>query len=752
MAKAKQKSTVIERAKKFFDRVVAYEAEQRKAEIDDIRFVGLLDQWPANIKQIREQDPQGARPCLVVDKVNQYKNQIVNNIRQNRAGIKVRPVDDYADIEVAEVYQGIVRHIEDRSKADIAYDWAAEGAVVSGLGYFRVLTEYVGDSFEQDIRIERIKNRFTVYFDDTSTEPDGSDAQQVIITELVDRDAFKDMYSDANPCDWATATGDNQNKWVTEKEVRIAEYFYIEKVKDELYQLEDGSAIYASEYAEKFAGQEAPQIINKRAQTRKVVKWCKLTAEDELESTIIPCSFIPVIKVIGIETDIDGKSHYRGIVRGVKDAQRMYNYNRSTIAESLNLTVKAPFIGYTGQFKTAGDKWAAANRVNYAYLEADPVSVNGTLAPLPQRQGFAGVPAGLMADIQTSEHDIQAALGMYQASIGQDSDAKSGRALNAQRQQGDIATFHFPDNLAKSIRHAGRIIVEMIPQIYDTTRVVRILGEDGSTEYAKLDPSTPEAVTKQVDDNGQIQKIYNIGVGKYDVTVTTGASFATKRQEGAEFITQLVQTSPDLMPIVGDLLFKAMDMPYADEISERLKKMMPPQLQEQPEGGDSPEVQQVKQQASQIIEQLSAQLQAAEQAMAEADQEAQQLVAKAENAQGKAEVDAAKIELEAKKLEVDAFRAETERLALQKEAIEQMQANPNFEEFMQANQVMMENLTNNVMASLAQSQELIEQMGNKSKVIEMVSPSGKVYRGQVVDGQVQIETPSGETFTGQIQE
>ena len=215
MAKAKQKSTVIERAKKFFDRVVAYEAEQRKAEIDDIRFVGLLDQWPANIKQIREQDPQGARPCLVVDKVNQYKNQIVNNIRQNRAGIKVRPIDDSADIEVAEVYQGIVRHIEDRSKADIAYDWAAEGAVVSGLGYFRVLTEYVGDSFEQDIRIERIKNRFTVYFDDTSTEPDGSDAQQVIITELVDREVFKEMYPNANPCDWATATGDNQNKWVT---------------------------------------------------------------------------------------------------------------------------------------------------------------------------------------------------------------------------------------------------------------------------------------------------------------------------------------------------------------------------------------------------------------------------------------------------------------------------------------------------------------------------------------------------------
>lgn len=738
MAKAK-KSTVIERAKKFFDRVVAHEAEQRRAELDDIRFVGLLEQWPANIRQIREQDPNGARPCLVVDKVNQYKNQIVNNIRQNRAGIKVRPVDDYADIEVADVLQGIVRHIEDRSKADIAYDWAGECAVVSGVGYFRILTEYVGDTFEQDIRIERIKNRFTVYFDDTSVEPDGSDAKQVIVTELVDREAFKEMYPDANPCDWKSATGDNQNTWVTEKEVRIAEYFYIEQVADTLYQLEDGGAIYKTAYEEKFAGQQAPMVVRQRPQTRPVVKWCKLTAMDELESTIIPCSFIPVIKVIGIETDIDGKSYYRGIVRGVKDAQRMYNYNRSTIAENLNLTIKAPYIGYTGQFKTSGDKWAAANRNNYAYLEADPVTVNNNLAPLPQRQGFAGVPAGLMADIQTSEHDIQSALGMYQASIGQDSDAKSGRALNAQRQQGDMATFHFPDNLAKSIRHAGRVIVEMIPKIYDTTRVVRILGEDGSSDYAKLDPSSPEAVTKQPDERGEIQKIYNIGVGTYDVTVTTGASFATKRQEGAEFITQLVQTSPDLMPIVGDLLFKAMDMPYADDISERLKKMMPPQLQEQPEGGESPEVMQVKQQAQQIIEQLTQQLQAAEQAMQEADREAQELVAKAENAQGKAEVDAAKValdekklelearklEFEAQKLELEGYKAQTERQGMQNEHMETLQAMPEYQDTQNANTQILQQL----LMVLAEQQAQANQP--KNKVIEIMAPSGKVYTGQV---------------------
>jgi len=707
----KKESDIIDRAKKFFDRVVAWEAEQRVNELDDIRFVGLLEQWPENIKKIREADPQGARPCLVVDKVNQYKNQIVNNIRQNRAGIKVRPVDDYSDEEVAEVIQGIVRHIEDRSKADIAYDWAAEGAVVSGLGYFRILTEYVGDSFEQDIRIERIKNRFSVYFDDSSVEPDGSDAMQVIVTEFVNRDEFKSMYPDADQCDWSTATGDTRNKWITEESVRLAEYFYVDLVKDNLLLLEDGSVIFESEYAEK-AG-ELPPVIKARPQDKRVVRWCKLSAFDVLESTVIPCSFIPIIKVIGIETDVDGKSMYRGIVRGVKDAQRMYNYNRSTIAESLNLTVKAPFIGATGQFKTAGDKWAAANRVNFAYLEYDPVTVNGNLVGAPQRQGFAGVPSGLMADIQTSEHDIQSALGMYQASIGQDSDAKSGRALNAQRQQGDMATFHFPDNLAKSIRHAGRVIVEMIPKIYDTTRVVRILGEDGEAQQAHIDPNSDEAVKEYRDEMGEIKKIYNIGMGKYDVTVTTGASFATKRQEGAEFITQLVQTSPDLMPIVGDLLFKAMDMPYADEISKRLKKMLPEPLQEKEEGGESQEVTAVKQQASQIIQELQAQIDAANQAMQEAEQEAQELQAKADSAQSKSDVDMYRADNEAKKIEIEAFKAETERLALQKDAVEQMQQNANFEAFMQNNESMMENLTNNIMASLARSEQVINALLNQ---------------------------------------
>lgn len=663
------KSDVLAKAKAFFERAQAYESAQRSEELDDIRFVGLLEQWPEDIRRIREGDPQGARPCLTVDKVNQYKNQIVNNIRMNSPSIKVRPVDDAADAEVAEVMNGIIRHIESESNADLAYDWASEGSVDSGVGFFRIVTEYVNGTFQQEIKIKKIPNRFSVYRDPDSYELDGSDQKECLITEMMTRKAFKKMYPDAECAEWSSSSGD-VNTWVTENEIRVAEYFYCDYEKDILLLTESGDSVYASEFETKFANTEPPVIIDRREATRKVVKWAKLSGSEILEESTFAGSYIPIIPVFGIITVVDGRMYWRGIIRGAKDPQRMYNYNRSTIAESLALTVKAPFIGATGQFNTSSKRWASANRVNYAYLEYDPVTTNGQLAPPPQRQGFAGVPSGLLQDIQTSEHDIQAGLGMYQASLGQDSNAKSGRALNAQRQQGDIATFHFPDNLAKSVAHAGRIIVEIIPKYYDTQRVIRILGEDGSQDFAKIDPEQQEAVSEYRDEQNEVNKIYNLGVGKYDVIATSGASFATKREEGAEFLTQLAQTSPDLMPIIGDLLFKSLDVPYADEVAERLKKMQPPELKD--EKGQSPEVQavmqqaeQVKVQATEMISDLQMQLEQAAQVI----QEREQAIVDAES---KAQSEAQKLAIEADKLNIERFKAETDRLKVEFDSVKSM--------------------------------------------------------------------------------
>jgi hypothetical protein len=586
----------------------------------------------------------------------------------NSPSIKVRPVDDSADVEVAEVMNGIIRHIESESKADLAYDWASEGSVDSGLGFFRIVTEYVHGTFQQEIKIKKIPNRFSVYRDPDSYEIDGSDQKECLITEMVTRKAFKKMYPKADACEWSSSSGDT-NTWVTENEIRIAEYFYCDYEKDVLYLLESGDSIYASQYAEKYADTEKPVVIDQREASRKVVKWAKLSGAEVLEESTFAGSYIPVIPVFGIVTVVDGRMHWRGIVRGAKDPQRMYNYNRSTIAESLSLTVKAPFIGATGQFKSTSKRWASANRVNYAYLEYDPVTTNGQLAPPPQRQGFAGVPAGLLQDIQTSEHDIQAGLGMYQASLGQDSNAKSGRALNAQRQQGDIATFHFPDNLAKSVAHAGKIIVEIIPKYYDTQRVIRILGEDGSQEFAKIDPTQEQAVTEMQDENAEVKKIYNLGVGKYDVVATSGASFASKREEGAEFLTALAQSNPDLMPVIGDLLFKSLDVPYAEEVAERLKKLQPPEIKDD-EGAPSPEVQAVMQQAEQVKMQATEMISELQNQLEQAGQVIQEREQALNDAQMKSQGDEQKLSIEAEKLEIERYKAETDRLKVEIDAVQ----------------------------------------------------------------------------------
>jgi hypothetical protein len=670
-----RKADLLSRAKKYFERVEAYESDQRRLEKEDIEFVGLLKQWPDDIRNFRENDPQGARPCLTVDKTNQYKNQIVNQIRQNRPSIKVRPVDDNADIEVAEIYDGIVRHIQDVSRADIAYDWAAECAVDAGLGFFRITTEYCGDSFEQEIKVCKISNRFSCYAPPESQEPDGQDYEEFGIAEMVPRSQFKREYPNADLSDF-TVGQSRVDWWNDEHDVRVAEYFYCDYVEDTLLLLDDGNSVFASEFLKDIEETEYPvitqRVLKQRPAKRKVVKWCKLSGSSILEETEIVGQFIPVVPVYGIETVVEGRKYWRGIIRGVKDAQRMYNYNRSTIAEALSLTNRVPYIGAVGQFKTKFKNWMRANVANYAFLEYDPVTIDGVMAPPPQRQGFAGPPTGLLADIETSEHDIQAALGMYQASIGQNTNAKSGRALNSEKVAGDMATFHFPDNLARSMRQAGRIMVGMIPHIYDTQRVVRILGEDGTPNYAQLDPEQDEAMRKTRAMDGTIKKIYNIGVGQYDVTVSIGSSYATKRQEGADFLTQVAQSSPDLMPVIGDVLFKSLDMPYADEIANRLKKMLDPKLQDDA-SGDSPEVQQIKMQMGQHIEQLTQRLQDAESAMQAAEVEAQELQRKATDNQVKQEVEMLKVSLEERKIQIDEYKAETERLKVEIEAYQNAQ-------------------------------------------------------------------------------
>lgn len=639
--------------------------KNRERYVEDMEFASGK-QWPDAIVKEREKKGQ---PCLVVDKLNQYIRQVVNDSRQNRPSIKIRPVDSQADPETAEMMQGLVRHIEERSNADVAYDTALECAVKGGMGYFRVLTEYAHDeTFEQELCIKRIRNPLTVWIDPNCQEPDGSDAKYVFIVEDLEEDEFKLLYPDAKSKSDIETDDVSKSDWVGEK-IRVAEYFEVVKKDRTLHQLDDGTTCTDEEYQLAIKeGIQVPAIIESREVPVNVVMWSKSNGVEYLKKPQEWAGkYIPIIPVWGNETDIEGEVNYTGLINSAKDAARLYNYSRSAFAERVALAPKSPYIAAAGQIENYPE-WQDANQTNYSTLTYDPLEIGGSLVGAPQRQPASDIPSGFSQDMQLSEHDIQGALGMYSASLGQQGNEKSGRAIVARQREGDTGTFHYHDNLARAIRHLGRILVDLIPKVYDSKRVLRIVGVDGETSNVTVNPDLQQASTKMGS-----QTIYNLNVGIYDVVVDSGASYTTKRQEAAEGMAQLFQGQPQLMGVIGDIFFRNLDWPGADDIADRLKLMLPPNIQqaEQKEGEQSPEVQAVMAQAQQAIQEREQAIQMAQQHIQQLMAEMEQLKAKADSKEGdtqakfgELQIKQADLQLKEQELQIKAFEAETERMSI----------------------------------------------------------------------------------------
>jgi hypothetical protein len=599
---------IISVAKSRFTMAVSAYSESREDELDDLRFyAGSPDnqfQWPADVLATRgsvQGQTINARPCLTINKLPQHVRQVTNDQRQNRPSGKVIPVDDKADVEVAEIFDGLVRHIEYISDADVAYDTACENQVSYGEGYIRLLTEYCDDnSFNQDIKIGRIRNSFSVYMDPTIQDPCGSDAQWCFITEDLTKEEYERQFPDSQPISsmMAQGVGDASiSQWVSENTVRIAEYFYIEHEKATL------NLYYGNVSAMKGSPQDQEMAMNGMKPIRsrivdvKKVKWCKINGFEILESQDWAGSSIPVVRVVGNEFEIDGRIYVSGIVRNAKDAQRMYNYWTSQEAEMLALAPKAPFIGYGGQFEGYEMQWKTANTTNWPYLEVNPDVTDGAggVLPLPQRAPPPLPQTGLIQAKMGASDDIKGTTGQYDSSLGQTSNERSGKAILARERQADVGTYHYVDNLARAVRYITRQIVDLVPKIYDTERIARIIGIDGETDIIKVNPNQPMPVNKIRDEQGIVlEKIYNLGVGRYDVCVTTGPSYMTKRQEALEAMAQLLQGNPQLWAVAGDLFIKNMDWPGADEMSKRFAKTIDPKIMEG--GDDSPEMQAAKMQ------------------------------------------------------------------------------------------------------------------------------------------------------------
>ena len=592
-------------------------SDSREDELDDLRFMaGSPDnawQWPADVLATRgavQGQTINARPCLTINKLPQHVRLVTNEQRQNRPSGKVIPADDKADVAVAEVFQGIVRHIEYLSDADVAYDTACDNQVTYGEGYIRILTEYCReDSFDQDLKIGRVRNSFSVYMDPMIHDPCGSDAEWCFITEDIPKEEYERLYPDALPISvmMSQGVGDQSlSMWMSQETVRIAEYFYIEHQKKKLNLYPDNITAFEGSPQDKQLKAMFGKPLKSRTSEHRQVKWLKTNGFEVLEERDWAGKWIPVIRVVGNEFEVDGQLYISGLVRNAKDAQRMYNYWVSQEAEMLALAPKAPFIGYGGQFEGYETNWKTANTNNWPYLEVNPdvTDGNGSPLPLPERAQPPMAQTGLIQAKVGAGEDIKATTGQYDSSIGATSNERTGRAILARQNQGDTSTYHYVDNLARAVRYTTRQLVDLIPKIYDTERVARIVGLDGEVDMVKINPNQPEPVRviKDPITGLDIDKIYNPSIGIYDVVVTTGPSYATKRQEAMEAMQMILQTNPQLWGVAGDLFIKNMDWPGAQEMAARFAKTLDPKVLDNTD--ESPEAQMMRAQMNDMANQM----------------------------------------------------------------------------------------------------------------------------------------------------
>ena len=590
----------IDEAKKFLKLANDADTNNRSEALEDLKFAAG-DQWPVEIQNSRTLE---ARPCLTINKIDAYVRQVTNQQRQQRPRIKVHGMNSQSDAKVADILTGICRHIEVNSDADHAYDNAFNYAVRMGFGYWRVKTDYVReDSFDQEIYIEPIHNPFTVYFDPNSTLPDGSDAEKCLITQIVSKDVFRKMYPDADDGTGFTqrGTGDGNAEWVMKEDIRIAEYFYTERIPEKLCLLSNGVKKFRSELPKQDELLAmGVVVIDERPSFKKQIKQIKCTAIEVLEEGIWPSKYIPIIPVYGEEFVVDNKRKKYGLVRMAKDAQRMYNFWKTALTESVALAPKAKWLIAEGQDEGHENEWAQANIKATAVLRYKQKDIEGVMAPTPSRIQPEAPPAGIIAAADGINADMQAVLGIFdpnQMATGN----ISGKALNGQQQQIDLTNFHYYDNLTRSIKHTAKIILDLVPKIYDNARVMRIIGDDGKPDLVDINK-------RQSDEQGVMTILNDVTVGEYDVVMDTGPGYNSKRVEAVNSMMPMLSADPNLMNVAGDLIFRNMDFPGADIIADRLAAANP-LAQIDDKSPIPPQVQMQLAQSKQTIEKLQQELQ-----------------------------------------------------------------------------------------------------------------------------------------------
>ena len=557
----------IQDAQKFLRFANDADSYNRQEALDDLKF-SSGDQWPVEVQNSRNLE---ARPCLTINKLDGFIRQVCNQQRQARPRMKAHSMNSAANAKVADILTGIFKHIEVNSDADAAYDTAFEFAVRMGWGYWRVVTDYVReDSFDQEIYIKPISNPFTVYFDPNSQMPDGSDAETCLITEVMSKKDFRAQYPNADDGGNFNnrGTGDADADWIMKEDIRIAEWWYTERKKTKLLLLSDGTQVFKEDApSDELMAAAGVFVVSERDTIRKLIKWCKLTGLEVLEESTWMGKHIPIVPVYGQQITIDDKRKKYGLVRMAKDPQRMYNYWRTALTESVALAPKAKWLLAEGQDEGHENEWAQANIKAAPVLRYKQKDIEGQPAPVPTRLQPEAPPAGIVEATSAINNDLQTVVGIFDANQFAQGN-QSGKAIRGQQMQIDMTNYHYFDNLTRSLKQTGRIILDLIPKIYDKERVMRIIGYDNRPEMVTINQ-------RQVDESGVEKIINDVTVGEYDIYMDTGPGYQSKRQEAVESMVPLLQANPELFQAAGDLVFRNMDFPGADVIADRLAAMNP---------------------------------------------------------------------------------------------------------------------------------------------------------------------------------
>lgn len=563
----------------------AYERERENIDLAyEDQLFRMGEQWDPQTLQQRLAD---ARPAMTFNRLPQFIKQVTGDIRQMRPGVKVVPIDDRADDKVADLLAGMVRYIEGRSDANKAYFQAADNQVSCGVGHWRVVTEYADDStFEQEIGVELIEDQIAVLWDPDATHPTRRDARYCFVPVDMSRELFKETYPDATASGVAVIGSLNYpTGWAGDDFIRVAEYWVKKRIKRKLAMMPGGGLDDLTDDPDAAEKEAQIKAAGGRVEMRdgyQVVRYV-ISGTEILEGPEQwPGRFIPIVPVIGEEVRAGRRRYRHGLVRFAKDAQRAYNYFRSTQTEVVALQPKAPWIGTIDHFKDNLDMWETANQKNWPFLAytIDPKNPGS----MPQRVAPPVSSQGMVEGVNFAAEDMKAVIGIYDASLGAKSNETSGRAIMARQREGDNATFVYIDNFTLAVQHTGRIIVDLIPHIYDTERMIRVVGEDGAIDVVPINKPASEAV------DGIATILNDVTVGAYDVSLEMGPSYTTKRAEARDGMQQLIQSVPQTFPLIGDLFVKAQDWPMADKIADRLRTTLPPQIamKEAAEAGEPP--------------------------------------------------------------------------------------------------------------------------------------------------------------------